>query len=138
MSNQKMQPTSNITEHGDTHDQLESWKIDGLNTSKDAKNVDRDGKLYVSLTHSGTTRTVTIWKDSGKADGDKVASGSCVGDGTITLAAENSSGLSGSVEVTADTDLTDDTDIELWCFYAIDEDLALFEKTLSDWLPSMS
>ena len=83
-----------ITEAGDAANQLSAWVIIG----DDMSNTD-NGVLYWGLTNSGTTRTVELYKDSGAAAADLVASGSRTGDGSITLAEQNSSGISGSVTV---------------------------------------
>lgn len=93
------------TEAGDESSQLASWTF----TAATALNTNM-GQLYVSLSNSGSTRTVDVYKTSARASGDKVATGNRSGDGSITLSQANSSGLSGTVSVTY---TTDDSDITL-------------------------
>ena len=83
-----------ITENGDIAGQLTNWQLFGVSTS----NTDAYS-LYWNLTDSGGTRTVKLYKTVAKADADLVAQGSLLGDGTISLTARNSSGLSGTVSV---------------------------------------
>jgi hypothetical protein len=90
-------------ETGDGSNQLSNYTVSGLSAS----NSD-GGKLYYNLTNITTTRTVDVYKDSARTL--KVASGSRVGDGTITLSSVNASGLTGSVDVVY---TTDDIDIML-------------------------
>lgn len=91
-----------IKENGDASNQLATWSLSGV-TLKNTNVF----TLYWDLSDVASTRTVSLYKASGKASGDKVAEGSRSGDGTITLAEQNSSGLSGSVVVTYTTDDTD-------------------------------
>jgi hypothetical protein len=97
-----------VTEAGDTSDQLSSWSLTGggnVNTNA--------GVLYYSLTWSGTTATIDIYKNSDGAAENKVATGTGSQSTTITLNAANTSGLSGTVAVAAkvgdDTDLANNT-----------------------------
>lgn len=83
-----------ITENGDTVNQLANWQLFGVST----ENTDAY-TLYWQLTDVGGTRTVKLFKTAAKADPDLVAQGSLLGDGNITLNAQNLSGLSGSVDV---------------------------------------
>lgn len=85
---------ASVAEAGDASDQLSSWVIAGATSSNTNAFV-----LYYSLTNSGTTRTVDIYKNSDGAAGNKVATGSRDGDGIITLTASNTSGITGSVTV---------------------------------------
>ncbi|MBI5101024.1 MAG: VWA domain-containing protein [Nitrospirae bacterium] len=95
-----------ITEFGDeTSQQLSEWALTGISSS----NTDLY-MLYWSLTDSGGTRTVSLYKAAAKAAGDLVAEGSKLGDGTITLLPQNSSGLSGSVKVALKVALADSGD----------------------------
>ena len=101
-----------LTEANDGGAQLATWALagvrPGLNTAwAEAAGILGSAIIYVSLTNSGTTRTVTLYRDS--AQTLSVAAGSRVGDGSITLAATNSSGLTGSVVVTYSGDDTDST-----------------------------
>lgn len=77
---------------GDTASQLSALSITGVTTSNSNAFV-----LYWNLTNATSTRTVQVYKDSAKTQ--LVLQGSRTGDGSITLAEENSSGLSGSVTV---------------------------------------
>ena len=82
-----------ITEAGDAGNQLSAWVIIG----DDMSNTD-NGVLYWGLTNpSGTNYTVSLYKDSGAAAADLVAEGTRSGNGSITLAEQNSSGISGTV-----------------------------------------
>jgi len=111
-----------LVEEGDASTQLSSWSIDGatfLNTSK--------GRLFWTLSNSGTTRTVNIYNHQNQ-DGTYptealVATGNRSGDGAITLSEQNSSGISGSVTVAYTADDTDSANI----LY-----LNVFDVTLAD------
>ncbi|MBA4372202.1 MAG: hypothetical protein C0402_05010 [Thermodesulfovibrio sp.] len=83
-----------IAENGDTSDQLTNWQLAGVST----ENTDAY-TLYWELTDSGGTRTVRLFKTAAKPATDLVALGTLLGDGTLTLSAQNSSGLSGFVDV---------------------------------------
>jgi len=92
--------TAVITETGDGANQLSNWVFSGMTLS----NSDVF-KVYWSLSDSEGTRIVSIYSDSAKTI--KVAEGSLVGDGLITLSEVGGSGLSGSVTVTYTSDDTD-------------------------------
>jgi hypothetical protein len=96
-----------VTEAGDAGNQLSNWSlIGGGNHNTD------DGVLYWKLTNADTTRTVELYKNSNGAAENLVASGSRSGDGSISLSAQNDSGLTGTVSVTYtidDDDLTNNT-----------------------------
>ena len=64
------------------------------------------GILYGSLTNSGTTRTINLYKSSAGGAGNLVASGSKAGDGQVALSQANSSGVSGYLTVTYTADAT--------------------------------
>ncbi len=81
-----------IKENGDAGDQLSLWNLTGVTLQN--TNVFR---LYWELSDIAGTRTVSLYKAPGKASTDLVAQGTKAGDGSITLSAQNSSGLSGSV-----------------------------------------
>lgn len=81
-----------ISELGDISDQLSNWSLSGVTTRETDS-----GKLYWKLTDTAGTRMIQLFKDSGGVN--LVASGSSVGDGAITLAEQNSSGISGNVDV---------------------------------------
>lgn len=91
-----------IKASGDASSQLTLWSLTGVTLRN--TNVFR---LYWDLSDTAGTRTVSLYKASGKASGDLVAQGTLSGDGSITLSAQNSSGLSGSVTVAYSTDDTD-------------------------------
>lgn len=91
-----------ITEYGDAGNSMSLWSFTGATLS----NTDH-GKVYWTLqqTGAGPDYTVIIYKDA--AGLLKVAEGTRVGNGIITLAAFGGSGLSGAVTVTyAGDDLT--------------------------------
>lgn len=94
------------SEAGDASTQLSGWTFSGYSLS----NTDAL-KLYWNLSNSGTTRTVSAYKDSAKAAANLVAQGTRTGDGIVTLAAQNTSGLSGSVTVAYTIDDTDAANI---------------------------
>lgn len=73
--------------------QLASWALEGSSST----NTD-DGVLYGTLADAAGTRTVSLFSDSGRTV--KVAEGSKVGDGLVSLAAVGASGLTGEVTVT--------------------------------------
>ncbi|MGC2064565.1 MAG: VWA domain-containing protein [Thermodesulfovibrionales bacterium] len=83
-----------ITENGDSSNQLTNWQLLGVST----ENTDAY-TLYWELTDDGGTRKVSLYKTAAKAAVDLVAQGSLLGDGTINLSAQHGSGLSGSVDV---------------------------------------
>jgi len=100
-----------IAEAGDVADQLSGWAISGTATTSNTNGF----ILYYKLTDVAGTRTVDVYKDNGGVN--LVMSGSLVGDGTVTLTEQNSSGLSGSVIVayTADdTTITGNTLTLTW------------------------
>jgi len=101
-----------IEEQNDDNDQLENWSFSG---AQKGVNTDQDGRLYVTLTDSGGTRTVSCYKDPDRTE--LVCQGSREGDGTIELVEQNNSGLSGSVDVTY---TQDDNDIVVILPFAFD------------------
>ncbi len=96
------------TEANDGGDQLSYWKLPGIDL---AANTGAAGKIYVELSDTAGTRKVSLYSDSAKTA--LVAEGTLVGDGTVTLTEQNSSGLSGSVIVAY---TTGDLDVELTCY----------------------
>jgi hypothetical protein len=94
-----------ITEVGDDQNQLADWSFSGASRGQ---NTDSAGKVYISLSDSGGTRTVSVYKDSGRTQ--LVAQGQRSGDGEVTLSEQGGSGLSGTVTVTY---TQDDSDIYL-------------------------
>jgi hypothetical protein len=96
-----------IAEAGDAANQLASWVLTGGNNGNT-----NAGVLYWKLADTAGTRTVELYKNSDGEAANLVASGSRAGDGAITLTAQNSSGLSGSVTVAYtidDADLANNT-----------------------------
>lgn len=90
-----------VNEINDTTDLTNNWTIVG---AKRGINISEDGRLFVKLTDDtpgvGTTR-VQLYMDSAKTQ--LVAQGDCP-DGVLTaLAAQNNSGLTGSVKCTNGT-----------------------------------
>jgi hypothetical protein len=101
-------------ETGDNLNQLAGWSTLG------ATDINTDeGLLYVTLANSAGTRTVSLYRDPALTD--LVAQGSRAGDGLVTLAEQNSSGLSGQVTVTYsanDSSITIAVTIKAWiCNY---------------------
>jgi len=97
-------------ESGDENEQLDDWLITGIVLGT---NTDADGKIYAELVEdppaSGTYR-LSLYSDSARTN--KVAEGTITGNGRLSFTEENSSGISGSVDVAY---TADDTDIELLC-----------------------
>ena len=79
--------------------QLASWSLSGLKRFRNCrpyKGRPTWGQVDVAITNpSGSNYTVTLTHR-----GETIASGSRTGDGTITLAEANDSGVSGSVDIT--------------------------------------
>lgn len=114
-----------ITETGDDQNQLDNWAFTG---AVKGSNTDADGKLYIALSDAAGTRTINVYKDSGRQN--LVAQGQRVGDGEVTLNEQNSSGLSGTVDVTY---TQDDTDIELKLPFAFEVgDKFYFSTSITD------
>lgn len=91
--------------------QLASWSLSGMQRFTNVRPVDlfpNWARLEVTLIDTGGTRAVTL-----SQNGREVASGSRAGDGTITLAESNGSGLSGSVDVTYSGDVTSGSDLTI-------------------------
>jgi hypothetical protein len=83
-----------IAEAGDASNQMSAWVVNGTVTET---NAGTNWTLYWKLTDAAGTRTVNVYSDS--AGTAEVMTGTKVGDGTVTLAEANSSGLSGTVVV---------------------------------------
>lgn len=84
-----------------------------LNGVRPHLNTDATWKMYVSVTDGGggTGHTIQVYRDSGKAAGDLVCSGTGDDSQAITLNEANSSGLTGTM--TFGTISGNDTDIEI-------------------------
>ena len=93
---------------GDGDVVLSGWSFSG---AVKGTNTDPDGKLFVDVTLSGGTYTISLYSAPQKASASKVAEGSTASalPQTITLSEQNTSGLSGSVTLESYT--KDDTDI---------------------------
>ena len=84
--------------------QLSSWALTGLQRFRNISPVryrPQWGSLLLTLEDSAGTRTVTLYLGE-----TEVATGSRSGDGSVTLAESNDSGLSGTVSVTYTGDVT--------------------------------
>ncbi|HUW45648.1 MAG TPA: hypothetical protein VMW50_07605, partial [Dehalococcoidia bacterium] len=89
---------------GDTTSQFASWALSGIKRFLNCEQVGTYGTrgvIWIELkTISGTTRSLRLW-----ANGRIVGEGSRTGDGTITIAELNASGLSGTVALTYSADI---------------------------------
>lgn len=102
-----------IIEH-DPKENTTGWTLTGV---VPGVNTDANGKLYVRFVADGGDWDVSVYKATGAGGGDLVASANAVADGAVaTLAADNSSGISGSVtlDATVTADATDTHILE--CF----------------------
>jgi hypothetical protein len=79
----------------DENNQLASWAFYGASTVNT-----NAGVLYATLTNSSITRTVSLYKNPALGASDLVAQGTRDNDGWVILSERNSSGLTGSVNVT--------------------------------------
>jgi hypothetical protein len=114
-----------ITEAGDTSNQLSAWTF--YNPSIANTNL---GTVYWELlwTLAGQITTINIFKDLAKTQ--LVASGTRSGNttaGTITLTAQNASGLTGSVTITGGANPTQDNDAANTLFIGVDGAIGLEE-----------
>lgn len=80
----------------DISGQLSAWSFLNLNQWEDLSD---DYLLYINVSDAGGDRTVDVYNSDSRAGGAKIATGTRTGDGAITLAEANSSGVSGSVTV---------------------------------------
>lgn len=104
-----------------------------------AANTDK-GVIYFNLVISGGTATMTAYKwDTDDAD-DAVASGSASVESSkmtsITLTADNASGLTATVVLDLRTDTSNITDGKMIVSFSFDDDLKTYEKTIDDWATS--
>lgn len=109
-----------LVEKGDTENRLQAWRLAGntdLNTA--------GGRLYVSLTTSGSNGVVSLYKTVAKDSADLVASGTGAPGARLTLDEENSSGLTGSVYL---YEATENTGIELWASLCSDAEILQSEE----------
>jgi hypothetical protein len=126
----KVYDDEDIDDVNDDSDQLNWWWLQGASKGD---NTDANGKLYVELIDEGGPGpyTVNLYKDSGMTAPDLVASGSSSStENRVDLSEENSSGLSGDVNMEY---TTDDADIELTIpFFEIEPGKA-YEVGISGW-----
>lgn len=83
--------------------QLSNWSITGLRRYTNCERVQNwstRATLGITLTNAGGDYTVSLFQGS-----TQVATGTRTGNGTITLSESNSSGVSGSVDVTYSADI---------------------------------
>jgi hypothetical protein len=83
---------SGIVWHSDLYQQVTNIDLTGY----DHRNTD-DGTLYLKIVNGESDYDVELYMDSAMAVADLVASGTKAVDGAVTMAAENDSGLSGTV-----------------------------------------
>lgn len=86
-----------VKEENDTASSTSAWTFSG---AVYGTNTDEQGRLYVRITDESpgaNQATVNVYKATGGGSGDKVATGSAANGATVTLAAANSSGLTGTV-----------------------------------------
>ena len=93
-----------LHERGDSGGQLANWSLSGLKRFSNIQPVDdwpTRGRLGVVLYDTAGTRTLELYNGN-----TKVASGTLVGDGALTLSEANDSGVTGSVDVVYSADIT--------------------------------
>lgn len=86
-----------VVEINDTAASTSAWALSGVVIGT---NTDENGLLYVRITDESPgagQATVNLYKTTGGGGGDLVATGSAANGATVTLAASNSSGLTGSL-----------------------------------------
>lgn len=112
------------TTHDDPHGVFTRWTLDGAVRA----NTDH-GRLYARVTQPGGDTTVSLYSDAARTQ--LVADGTISGDtAPVTLTQQNSSGLSGSVEVTGAVQFDPTVDV----FYADDDDVTALQKDVSGFL----
>lgn len=133
-----------IITYKDASGQISDWRIEGISTACDLTNVidplteqgnTDKGLLYVTLAKSGTTVTISVYKDGDKVSGDLVLQGTYTDDeaeNTVTLAEQNNSAMSGTVKCLYSTD---DSDIFLLVSFCVDSDLYLLTDNLRALIP---
>jgi len=114
-----------VTTHDDPNAVFDHWVLDGASRA----NTD-DGRAYVRLAQAGGDTTVSLYRDAARTL--LVASGTLAGSdtGTVQLAAQNGSGLSGSVEASFATPM----DCVLDVFYADDADVLALRRDVTAFL----
>lgn len=113
-----------VTTHDDPNTVFLRWVIDGAARA----NTDH-GRLYARVTQLGGDTTVSLYRDAARTL--LVADGTISGDtGSVTLAQQDSSGLSGSVEVAGAMPFDATVDV----FYADDDDVIALQKDVGGFL----
>lgn len=104
----RLPPIPLVTGNGDVV--LSGWSFSG---PVKGTNTDPDGKLFLDVTESGGTYTISLYSAPQKTTASKVAEGSTASalPQVVSLAEQNASGLSGSV--TLESFSKNDTDIVL-------------------------
>ncbi|MFH0911606.1 MAG: flagellar hook-associated protein FlgL [Planctomycetota bacterium] len=97
-----------VAENRDTNNTLDNYQLSGASLET---NTDAAGRIYWSVTDLGGTYRVEAFRDSSRHAADRVAVGtSTSATGTVALAEDNASGLSGTVDLRY---LADDDDIQV-------------------------
>jgi len=118
-----------VTIHGDAASATSRWRFAGASRA----NTD-NGRLYVTLTQALGDTTASVFNDYARSR--LVAQGAVTGNsGTVTLGAQNSSGLSGSVDL---LNAGNAGSIELDVFYAGSDDLAEVQGEIAAFLKADS
>lgn len=84
-----------LVEENDTLASTSEWALAGVVIGT---NTDEDGVIFVRIT-DGSPNTVDLYKATGGSGGNKVATGTGADGATVTLAASNSSGITGTVKL---------------------------------------
>lgn len=108
--------TRTIVDSGAQAAALASWVLNGETSTNT-----NDGRLYGRIKDTGPgTRKVWLWSSESDRDADDTAAttlvlyGELLGDGVMTLSAQNSSGLSGTVTVTYAIDGVFDVNMQVF------------------------
>lgn len=113
-----------VTTHDDPGGALTRWLLDGATRD----NTDH-GRAYVRLTESGGDYTVSLFSDPARTQ--LVAQGTSTGaSGPVSLDEQNSSGLSGGLQLREATPFDATIDI----FYADDADVTALQKEVASFL----
>lgn len=113
-----------VTTHDDPHGVFSRWVLDGASRA----NTDH-GRLYTRVTEAGGNFSVSLFSDAARTQ--LMAQGTLdAATGDVSLAAQNASGLSGSVRITDATPFEAVID----AFYADDDDLLSLHKGIGAFL----
>lgn len=110
--------SQSVRDSGSPYQSISNLQLSGISTLSDTMNSD-DGILYGSFTKSGATYTLKLYKDAMKES--EVARATSTSLGVVDVSAQNSSGLSGTVNIIGW--VSDDTSIRITLFLATDRDL---------------